>query len=74
MLGHQPIAHKHISRQPGQAIGYPEETHAALIYAGLRKQTAEAIKQRRKREKEAERNKAFGVEKFTIEVAGGVKA
>lgn len=35
--------------------------------------TAEAIKQRRKREKEAERNKAFGVEKFTIEVAGVFK-
>lgn len=31
--------------------------------------TAEAIKQRRKREKEAARNLAFGVEKFTIEVA-----
>lgn len=35
--------------------------------------TAEAIKQRRKREREAERNKAFGVEKFTIEVAGVFK-
>lgn len=36
--------------------------------------TAEAIKQRRKREKESERNKAFGVEKFAIEVAGAFKA
>lgn len=35
--------------------------------------TAEAIKQRRKREKEAARNVAFGVEKFTIEVAGVFK-
>ncbi|WP_350404549.1 hypothetical protein ABCR88_11145 [Pseudomonas sp. W17] len=35
--------------------------------------TAEAIKQRRKREKEAARNVAFGIEKFTIEVAGVFK-
>lgn len=35
--------------------------------------TAEAIKQRRKRAKEAARNVAFGVEKFTIEVAGVFK-
>lgn len=35
--------------------------------------TAGAIKQRRKREKEAERNVAFGIEKFTIEVAGVFK-
>ena len=32
--------------------------------------TAEAIKQRRKREKAAEKNAALGVEKFTVEVAG----
>ena len=35
--------------------------------------TAEAIKQRRKREKEAARNVAFGIERFTIEVAGVFK-
>lgn len=35
--------------------------------------TAEAKKQRRKREKEALRNAALGVEKFTIEVAGVFK-
>ena len=35
--------------------------------------TAEAIKQRRKREKEAARNTAFGIEKFAIEVAGVFK-
>lgn len=35
--------------------------------------TAEALKQRRKREKEALRNAALGVEKFTIEVAGVFK-
>lgn len=32
--------------------------------------TKEALKQRRKREKEAEKNAALGIEKFTIEVAG----
>ena len=35
--------------------------------------TAKAIKQRRKLEKEAARNVAFGIEKFTIEVAGVFK-
>lgn len=35
--------------------------------------TAEAKKQRRKREKEAEKNAALGVEKFTVEVAGVFK-
>ena len=32
--------------------------------------TAEAKKQRRKREKEATKNAALGIEKFTVEVAG----
>ncbi len=32
--------------------------------------TAEALKQRRKREKANEKNAALGVEKFTVEVAG----
>ncbi|MFJ3153528.1 hypothetical protein ACIPIX_05185 [Pseudomonas protegens] len=36
--------------------------------------TAEAIKQRRKREKAAAKDAALGVEKFTIEVAGVFKA
>src|SRR5476649_2249991 len=36
--------------------------------------TAEALKQRRKREKEAAKNTALGVEKFTVEVAGVFKA
>ncbi|MFJ3121079.1 hypothetical protein ACIPI6_31635 [Pseudomonas protegens] len=35
--------------------------------------TAEAIKQRRKREKAAEKDAALGVEKFTVEVAGVFK-
>lgn len=35
--------------------------------------TAEALKQRRKREKAAEKNAALGVEKFTVEVAGVFK-
>ncbi|KIQ57759.1 hypothetical protein [Pseudomonas fluorescens] len=35
--------------------------------------TAEALKQRRKREKEAAKNAALGIEKFTIEVAGVFK-
>ncbi|WCM49021.1 hypothetical protein OH720_18615 [Pseudomonas sp. WJP1] len=35
--------------------------------------TAEAIKQRRKREKEAVKNAALGIEKFTVEVAGVFK-
>lgn len=35
--------------------------------------TAEALKQRRKREKEAAKNAALGVEKFTVEVAGVFK-
>ena len=35
--------------------------------------TAEAIKQRRKREKAAAKDAAFGVEKFTVEVAGVFK-
>lgn len=35
--------------------------------------TAEAIKQRRKREKAAAKDAALGVEKFTIEVAGVFK-
>ena len=35
--------------------------------------TAEAIKQRKKREKAAARDAALGVEKFTIEVAGVFK-
>jgi hypothetical protein len=35
--------------------------------------TAEAIKQRRKREKAAARDAALGVEKFTVEVAGVFK-
>lgn len=36
--------------------------------------TAEALKQRRKREKETAKNAALGVEKFTVEVAGVFKA
>ena len=36
--------------------------------------TAEALKQRRKREKAAEKDAALGVEKFTVEVAGVFKA
>ncbi|WAT26317.1 hypothetical protein [Pseudomonas sp. GXZC] len=36
--------------------------------------TAEAKKQRRKRERANEKNVAFGVEKFTVEVAGVFKA
>jgi len=35
--------------------------------------TAEAIKQRKKREKAANKNAALGVEKFTVEVAGVFK-
>lgn len=35
--------------------------------------TAEALKQRRKSEKAAEKNTALGVEKFTVEVAGVFK-
>jgi hypothetical protein len=35
--------------------------------------TAEAIKQRNKREKEAAKNAALGIEKFTVEVAGVFK-
>jgi hypothetical protein len=35
--------------------------------------TAEAIKQRKKREKEADRNAVLGIEKFTMEVAGVFK-
>ncbi|MGH8387904.1 MAG: hypothetical protein ACRESJ_20860 [Pseudomonas sp.] len=35
--------------------------------------TAEAIKQKKKREKEAAKNAALGVEKFTVEVAGVFK-
>ena len=35
--------------------------------------TAEAKKQRRKREKEAEKNAALGIEKFMVEVAGVFK-
>lgn len=36
--------------------------------------TAESLKQKRKREKEAAKNAALGVEKFMIEVAGVFKA
>lgn len=36
--------------------------------------TAEALKQRRKREKANEKNAALSVEKFTVEVAGVFKA
>ncbi|MBV7478243.1 hypothetical protein [Pseudomonas sp. PDM31] len=35
--------------------------------------TAEAIKQRKKREKEAAKNAALGIEKFTVEVASVFK-
>lgn len=35
--------------------------------------SAEAIKQRKKREKEAAKNAALGIEKFTFEVAGVFK-
>ena len=35
--------------------------------------TVEAIKQRKKREKEAAKNAALGIEKFTVEVAGVFK-
>ena len=35
--------------------------------------TAEAIKQRKKREKEAAKNAALGIEKFSVEVAGVFK-
>ncbi|QAY93688.1 hypothetical protein [Pseudomonas sp. ACM7] len=35
--------------------------------------TAEAIKQKKKREKETAKNAALGVEKFTVEVAGVFK-
>ena len=38
-----------------------------------REPTAEAIKQRKKREKEAAKNAALGIEKFQIEVAGVFK-
>jgi hypothetical protein len=37
------------------------------------KPTAEAVKQRRKREKEAAKNTALGIDKFTVEVAGVFK-
>lgn len=36
--------------------------------------TAEAIKQRKKREKETAKNAALGIEKFTVEVAGVFKS
>ncbi|MGY2685431.1 hypothetical protein [Pseudomonas tolaasii] len=36
--------------------------------------TAEALKQRRKREKSAAKDAALGVERFTVEVAGAFKA
>ena len=36
--------------------------------------TAEALKQRRKREKAAAKDAALGIEKFTVEVAGVFKA
>ena len=36
--------------------------------------TAEALKQRRKREKEAAKNATLGIEKFTVEVAGVFKS
>lgn len=36
--------------------------------------TAEALKQKRKREKEAAKNAALGIEKFMVEVAGIFKA
>ena len=36
--------------------------------------TAEALKQKRKREKEAVKDAALGVEKFMVEVAGIFKA
>ncbi len=36
--------------------------------------TAEALKQRRKREKAAAKDAALGVEKFTVEIAGVFKA
>lgn len=35
--------------------------------------TAESVKQKKKREKEAARNAALGIEKFTVEVAGVFK-
>ena len=35
--------------------------------------TAEAIKQRRKREREATKNATLGIERFTVEVAGVFK-
>jgi hypothetical protein len=35
--------------------------------------TAEAIKERRRREKETAKNTALGIEKFTVEVAGVFK-
>ncbi|WP_458718297.1 hypothetical protein [Pseudomonas gregormendelii] len=39
----------------------------------LQEPTAEAIKQRKKREKEAAKNAALGIEKFSVEVAGVFK-
>lgn len=36
----------------------------------LEQPTAEALKQRRKREKDAAKKAALGIEKFTVEVAG----
>ncbi|WP_460146662.1 hypothetical protein [Pseudomonas sp. S2_A02] len=36
--------------------------------------TAESVKQKKKREKEAARNAALGIEKFTVEVAGVFKS
>lgn len=41
--------------------------------AEVQEPTAEAIKQRRKREKAAAKDAALGVEKFTVEVAGVFK-
>ena len=41
--------------------------------AGEQELTAEAIKQRKKREKAAAKDAALGVEKFTVEVAGVFK-
>ncbi|VVQ17281.1 hypothetical protein PS914_05990 [Pseudomonas fluorescens] len=40
---------------------------------GQQELTAEAIKQRKKREKEAAKNAALGIEKFSVEVAGVFK-
>lgn len=60
-----------LDQKPSSKLRFQIE---GLAMAEEQQPTAEALKQRRKREKAAAKDAALGIEKFTVEVAGVFKA